>query len=118
MAGAPAGTSGQHGYVNASGTNALFYNPTGITTDGTNLYVSDNDNYVIRMISISNGNVTTLAGNNSVYVTGSSTDILVCQGEQDNSGTNARFHSPNGVSTDGKYLYVLDSGSSVLRMIH
>jgi hypothetical protein len=35
---------------NATGTSASFNNPNGITTDGTNLYVTDWDNHRIRKI--------------------------------------------------------------------
>ena len=44
-----AGT-GSSGSVNGTGTSASFYNPQGITTDGTNLYVADQNNYLIRKI--------------------------------------------------------------------
>ena len=38
------------GSANGTGTSASFYNPRGITTDGTNLYVADNSNHLIRKI--------------------------------------------------------------------
>jgi hypothetical protein len=38
------------GYTDATGTSAKFHNPFGITTDGTNLYVSDYNNQRIRKI--------------------------------------------------------------------
>ena len=44
-----AGT-GSSGSANGTGTSASFYNPWGITTDGTNLYVADNYNNQIRKI--------------------------------------------------------------------
>jgi len=44
-----AGT-GSSGSANGTGTSASFYNPTGITTDGTNLYVADTNNHLIRKI--------------------------------------------------------------------
>ena len=96
------------GYVNGPAASARFFNPTGIVTDGTNLYVSDFDNHVIRQINISNGNVTTLAG---------AIAPLIAHGEIDGTGAAARFNSPNGISTDGTSLYVTDQGSHVIRMI-
>ena len=46
-----AGTAGSSGTTdNATGTSARFNNPNGITTDGTNLYVTDWDNHRIRKI--------------------------------------------------------------------
>ena len=44
-----AGT-GSSGSANGTGTSASFNSPAGITTDGTNLYVVDYANYLIRKI--------------------------------------------------------------------
>jgi len=44
-----AGT-GSSGSADGTGTSASFYRPTGITTDGTNLYVADYGNHLIRKI--------------------------------------------------------------------
>ena len=44
-----AGT-GSQGSANGTGTSASFNNPRGITTDGTNLYVADFGNHLIRKI--------------------------------------------------------------------
>jgi len=44
-----AGT-GSSGSANGTGTSASFNSPAGITTDGTNLYVSDLSNHLIRKI--------------------------------------------------------------------
>ena len=44
-----AGT-GSSGSANGTGTSASFYNPIAITTDGTNLYVADMYNHLIRKI--------------------------------------------------------------------
>ena len=44
------GTGGSSGSTNGTGTSASFDNATGITTDGTNLYVGDTDNHLIRKI--------------------------------------------------------------------
>ena len=44
-----AGT-GSSGSANGTGTSASFYNPIGITRDGTNLYVADSYNHLIRKI--------------------------------------------------------------------
>ena len=44
-----AGT-GSSGSANGTGTSASFNRPTGITTDGTNLYVVDYGNHSIRQI--------------------------------------------------------------------
>ena len=44
-----AGT-GSSGSANGTGTSASFNGPTGITTDGTNLYLADSFNHLIRKI--------------------------------------------------------------------
>ena len=60
-----AGT-GSSGSANGTGTSASFNSPSGITTDGTNLYVAESEsNHLIRKIVISTGAVTTLAGTGS-----------------------------------------------------
>ena len=81
-----AGT-GSSGSANGTGTSAQFNNPKRITTDGTNLYVADTNNHLIRKIVISTGEVTTLAG------TGSS-------GSANGTGTSANFNYPSGITTD------------------
>ena len=92
------------GFANGTGTSASFYKPYRITTDGTNLYVGDTFNHLIRKIVISTGVVTTLAG------TGSS-------GTANGTGTSASFNNPIGITTDGINLYVVDYGYSRIRQI-
>jgi len=98
-----AGT-GSSGSANGTGTSASFNSPTGITTDGTNLYVAENGNHLIRKIVISTGVVTTVAG------TGSS-------GSANGTGTSASFDTPYGITTDGTNLYVADSFNHLIRQI-
>ncbi|MDG2063859.1 MAG: hypothetical protein P8L36_02595, partial [SAR324 cluster bacterium] len=98
-----AGT-GSSGSSNGTGTSASFNLPVGITTDGTNLYVADTDNHLIRMIVISTGVVTTIAG------TGSS-------GSSNGTGTSASFNLPRGITTDGTNLYVGDGNNHLVRKI-
>ena len=93
-----------NGSANGTGTSASFNYPSGITTDGTNLYVADSSNHLIRKIVISTGAVTTLAG------TGSS-------GSANGTGTSASFNSPYGITTDGTNLYVADYGNHLIRKI-
>jgi len=98
-----AGT-GSSGSANGTGTSASFNYPVGITTDGTNLYVADTNNHLIRQIVISTGAVTTVAG------TGSS-------GSANGTGTSASFNGPRGITTDGTNLYVADFGNHLIRKI-
>jgi len=100
-----AGSAGANGSADGTGTAARFYHPFGITTDGTNLYVTDHSNSTIRKIVISTGAVTTMAGSAGV------------NGSADGTGTAARFYHPFGITTDGTNLYVTDYGSSTIRKI-
>jgi len=99
-----AGTGSTGSTDNSTGTSASFYYPQGITTDGTNLYVADTDNHLIRKIVISTGAVTTVAG------TGSS-------GSANGTGTSASFNLPRGITTDGTNLYVAEYGNHLIRKI-
>jgi sugar lactone lactonase YvrE len=102
--------SGACGAKNGTGTAATFNQPVGICTDGTNLYVADTGNNLIRQIVISSGVVTTLAGggaggNAPGYLNGTQgTTPVAC-------------YSPTGVATDNTNVYVADSGNQCIRQI-
>jgi hypothetical protein len=118
LAGPPTGgypNSNPAGYVNASGTSARFRNPIGITTDGTNVYVADLGNDVIRQIVIATGAVTTVAG--AAPPPAPPPTIIGQAGEIDLTGSAARFDTPIGITTDGVGLYVTDRQSNVIRRI-
>ena len=100
-----AGTTLTSGSTDATGTNAKFRSPNGITTDGTNLYVSEHNNQTIRQIVISSGVVTTLAG------------TVGTPGSTDATGTSARFNNPRGITTDGTNLYVAERTNDTIRKI-
>lgn len=100
-----AGTAGSTGATDNTGAAARFNKPTGITTDGANLYVTDTDNHTIRKIVIATGAVSTLAG-----TAGSA-------GFADNTGAAARFTWPFGIATDGTNLYVADTGNHKIRKV-
>jgi sugar lactone lactonase YvrE len=98
---------GFSGSADNTGTAASFYLPSGITTDGTNLYVTDSGNYSVRKIVISTGVVTTLAGGGGSSVSGT----------VDATGLAARFNVLNGITTDGTCLYVTDSNNTIRRIV-
>ena len=100
-----AGNTGSYGSSDGTGSTARFYNPQGITTDGSNLYVNDTGNQTIRKIVIATGVVTTLAG--SARITGSI----------DGTGSAARFNGPSGIINDGANLYVVDSYNYTIRQV-
>jgi hypothetical protein len=99
-----AGSATVSGTADGTGTAATFNGPAGITTDGTNLYVADQVNNIIRQIVISTGVVTTIAGSGTAAVT-------------NGTGTAAAFNNPFGVTTDGSNLFVSDNGGNTVREI-
>jgi len=98
-----AGTATVEGGTDGTGSAARFFEPQSLTTDGTYLYAGDYT--VIRKISIASGSVTTLAGTNGM------SDYA------DGTGTSARFKYPNGITTDGTYLYVTEFGDHTIRKV-
>jgi sugar lactone lactonase YvrE len=106
-----AGTPGTTGSADGVQAAARFNLPARITTDGPNLYVTDFNNNTIRKIALANGAVTTIAGKvPQVGEAGSNLDST-------DNGLNARFHQPNGITCDGKNLYVTDSYDNTVRRI-
>lgn len=98
-----AGAAGKAGSDDGKGAEASFFFPTGITNDGTNLYVTSNG--TVRKIAIATGNVTTFVGDKNM------------SGSDDGTGTAARFFNPGGITTDGANLYVTDSFASTVRKV-
>ena len=96
--------SGTAGSTDATGIAATFSHPDGITTDGTNLFVTDSTNNKIRKIVIATGAVTTFAGSGTAA-------------SGDGTGIGASFNTPMGITTDGTNLYVTDSGSHRIRKV-
>lgn len=101
------------GYSDGAGMAAKFAWPSAVTTDGTNLYVADTDNHLIRKIVIATGAVSTIAGDNSsIPPYGGDPPIY-----SDGVGPAAHFSSPAGIATDGTNLYVSDTGNNLVRKV-
>jgi len=102
-----AGSPGSFGNTDATGSSARFYEPGGITADGSgNLYVADTGNNTIREVT-SAGAVITIAGFAGTF------------GSADGNGTNASFYAPQGIAMDGVgNLYVADSLNNTVRKIN
>ena len=100
-----AGSANEEGTVDGIGQSARFANPTGITSDGTNLYITEAGSGAIRKLELSTGKVSTFAGKADQ------------RGYADGIGSNARFNRPHGITNDGKYLYVAEPVSKLIRKI-
>jgi len=97
--------SGVAGNADGTGTAASFNHPGGLAIDATgNLYVADELNNLIRMVSPS-GVVTTIAGNGSA-------------GAVNGTGTAASFFNPCGIAIDGSgNVIVADFNNNRIRKV-
>ncbi len=86
---------------------ATFNQPKDIAVSGGFMYIADTSNNAIRKVNMSNGVVTTLAGNKS-------------GGDAAGYGTAARFSAPTALCADptGNTLYVADTGNSRIKGIN
>src|SRR5213593_3736548 len=83
-----AGSAGQSGSADGTGSAARFNNPRGVAVDSVgNVYVADTSNATIRKVTPA-GAVTTLAG------------LAGSGGSADGTGSAARFLDPSGVAVD------------------
>ncbi len=101
-----AGLAGSTGSTDGTGTSARFNRPTGIAIDSTsNLFVTDQVNNTIRKITPA-GVVSIFAGAAGI------------SGSVDNTGTQARFNGPAGITIDASgNLYVAESSGHTIRKI-
>jgi len=97
------------GTNDGAGTNAQFYNSTGVGVDNaTNLYVADNGNSTIRKV--------TPVGTNWVVITLAGWGGQI--GSNDGIGSAAQFNQPNAVAVDSTTnLYVPDQGNNTIRKL-
>lgn len=98
-----AGQCGSFGTADGTGSSARFNFPMQLASDGTNLFICDRANNMIRKVVISTGVVTTLIGSGGA------------SGDLDGVGTLARINFPNGITTDGNYIYVSDRGNNKIK---
>lgn len=100
--------TGASGVTNATGTNALFNHPVGLSKIGNNLYVADYSSHVIRKVDLTTNpvTVTTFAGTGLPgYNLGTS------------PASSTLFDYPSEITSDGSSLFVADSGNNDIRKI-
>ena len=101
-----AGSAGNRGSANGTGSAAWFNYPNGVAVDAAgNVYVADTFNSTIRKIT-PDGVVTTLAG------------LAGVSGAEDGTGLRAVFYQPYGLDVDAAgNVYVADTGNNTIRRI-
>jgi DNA-binding beta-propeller fold protein YncE len=101
--------NGNSGYVDGSFEESMFNNPFDISFNSLTeeLYVSDTNNHIIRIISLKNRRVKTLCGTPQV------------DGFENGIHNQAKFRSPYGLGLDinSNCLFVCDSRNHVVRRI-
>jgi hypothetical protein len=101
------------GAVNIPGTDdgkgvaAHFNLPTQIAADpnGSRLFLTDTNNSTVRVISLPDMVVKTIAGQ------------AQADGKADGPPAKSAFNRPRGIATDGKFVYVSDTGNNIIRKI-
>jgi len=101
-----AGSAGNSGSSDGSGSRASFLQPNGIVVDSSgNIRIADSGNQLIRSVSAS-GVVSTIAGS-----AGNA-------GDANGNGNNASFNQPKGIASDSaNNMYVADTGNNLLRKV-
>lgn len=100
-----AGTANISGTDDGPASAAHFNLPTQLASDGSNLYITDSGNSTIRRLNIGDNNVKTIGGQAQQT------------GKEDGPATKSTFNGPRGIATDGKYIYVADTGNDIIRKI-
>lgn len=110
-----AGTAGvcKYGGDGGPATSADLYWPVGITLDSiSNLFIADAGNCVIREVSASTGNISTVAG------TPGSCSYYGSYGGDGGPATSAKLDSPYGVALDSSgNLFIADTFNCLIRKV-
>ena len=90
--------SGREARLDGPLLDAGFAQPSGLATDGKNLYVADSESNIIRAIDLSDGQVRTLVGGD-----------LFEFGDVDATGNDVRLQHPLGLVSFGNKLLIADT---------
>ena len=106
------------GYLDGTGTAAMFAYPKGIEVDGAgNIYLADTNNYRIRKITPT-GVVTTFAGRTITVIDPMMGGDYETGGFEDGNTADALFNRPNDITIDASgNLYVADNYNYKIRKI-
>ena len=108
-----AGT-GSENILNGPRNDAAFAQPSGLATDGHNIYVADSEGSAIRKIPLDhNAPVSTIAGTSDLEEGRSLFEF----GDADGIGNAARFQHPLGLAYHGGYLAVADTYNHKIKTI-
>ncbi len=87
---------------------AAFAQPSGVATDGRELYVADSESSSIRSVGLKpRGRTRTLAGSGDLFGFG----------DADGPGPEARFQHPLGVALDDDRLFIADTFNDRIRVL-
>ena len=92
----------------AAATSAQLNWPVALAVDSAgNLYISDSNNYVVRMVTAATGNISTYAGNGTLGYSGDT-----------GQATAAQLGNVEGIAFDGAdNLYIADSVNNAIRKV-
>jgi streptogramin lyase len=99
------------GIANIPGTDdgpagsAHFNLPTQLASDGSSIFITDSANHTIRRLSLGDNTVKTIGGQAQQT------------GKDDGPASKSTYSGPRGVATDGKFVYVSDTGNDIIRKI-
>jgi len=101
------GTAGASGDGGAA-TQAELNGPSGVALDGAgNIYISDTNNNIVREVTVTNGNIKTVAGNGLAGYSGDGGVAVF-----------AELNAPKGLYLDSSGdIFIADSGNSLIREV-
>ena len=102
-----AGSANIPGTDDGKGPAAHFNLPTQLAADpnGSRIFLTDSNNSTIRMIQVPDFVVKTIGGQ------------AQSDGKADGPPAKSQFNRPRGIATDGKNIYISDTGNNIIRKI-